>query len=250
MKVNNDHMTSSRLVVLAVFTSASCLCAIPATAQSDCDTEDLIIPDQSGLGDCSDYWNYVPHDPRYFPIKRVRVMMHVFQYSATDPRNFVPGDEHFLTQVIDKANEAFAALSPMAPNPYNSEYVLDSRIRLDFDEGDVRYYVAPVEWEEIDYALINTVGQNWVFDNPALSAEEKAGFLHFLVKGGTGECRIGGAAPQPGNFIRLGSWWCQFLGPSADDVQAQIAEAGANVRHEVAHSISAIPCILLLRWLS
>lgn len=128
----------------------SALFSNPAVAQDNCEVIGA-LPEEAGIsGDCSDYWNYVPYDPSYFPVKRVRVMMHVFQHSTATPLNFQAGDEWVLMDAVDRANQGFAGLESMNPNPYGSVHIPDARLQIVLDPAaDVRYIVDQQAWQNL-----------------------------------------------------------------------------------------------------
>lgn len=230
-----EHQTTLRLKVAALFLFI--LLGSQISAQDNCEVIGG-LPEEAGVvGDCSDYFNYVPYEPSYFPILRVRIMVHVFQNSVGNPLNFQAGDEPVLLEAVDRANQGFAALQPLSPNPYGSIHVPDSRVRVVLDPTDVRYVVDQQAWQGQPSA--GSIHSTYVTNNPDLTTEQKQNYLHFLVFGTAGNCAVGGATPYFGSWIRFGSWWCATLQPGAD-YNAGMNEIGNNMRHELGHNLGGL----------
>ncbi|MFN3875737.1 MAG: hypothetical protein ACK4L7_07490, partial [Flavobacteriales bacterium] len=237
-----SEIKSRRSSWASAFTFLLCWAFInaPISAQEDC-TILGPLPMEAGIGDCSDYWNYVPANPDYFPIKRIRVMFHVFQQSSLDPLNFVPGQEYVLEDIIDQVNAGFAALDPLTPNPYGSLHIPDSRVRIEFDPSAVYYYVDANAWARTGGYI--TEYSTYVTNNSNLTTFQKQNYLHLLitgppVSGGLPDgCSVGGATYYFGGFRGFGSWWCATLQPGAD-YNSGVNEVAANTRHELGHNLA------------
>lgn len=217
-----------------------------AQTQSYCETSLPPEPEQiGGDGNCSNYWNYVPDIPTHFPIKTVRLMMHVMHQSVTDPLNFVPGDEYVLSDIVDDLNNKMGNFQQVSPNPFGSPHYPDSRVRFSFNPAtDIHYYVDPNAWARTYQSPGGYQGvyNHTVATNPNLSPADLAGYLHILVTGissnGDGPCKIGGAVPILGGpCIGFGSWWCATIGTNAGIYTDVINSITGNFRHELGHNL-------------
>lgn len=223
--------------------------ALLAQVQTYCDTPYEPEAEQfGGDGNCSNYWNYVPDVPSHFPIKTVRLMMHVMHQSVTDPLNFVPGDEYVLTDIVNDLNLKMATFQEVSPNPFGSPHIPDSRVSFAFDPNtDIQYYVNANAWAR-------TGGYDGVYNttvavNPDLSTTQVNSYLHILVTGissnNDGPCKIGGATyasiiPQYRPWIGFGSWWCASIGSNAGVYTDAISSITGNFRHELGHNLMGL----------
>jgi|GEM_PF-1123248 len=234
--------TSAGQIIALLFLSLG-PSALIAQVPTYCDTPYEPEAEQfGGDGNCSNYLNYVPDVPSHFPIKTVRLMMHVMHQSATDPLNFVPGDEYVLTDIVNDLNANMGNFQQVSPNPFGSPHIPDSRVRFSFDPAvDIQYYVDQNAWARTYNGGYGGVYNNTVALNTNLTPAQLSGYLHILVTGissnGDGPCKIGGATIGNIAFIGFGSWWCATIGTNAGVYADAISAITGNLRHELGHNL-------------
>lgn len=93
---------------------------------------------------CSDPKNYIPDEPAFAPLMRVRVCLHIFQ-QADGTGNFTEKDYNFIYRVFNDAAGRFGGLCKMKL-PTSSAYIPDSRIRLSLDTADIFFRRDTLGW--------------------------------------------------------------------------------------------------------
>jgi hypothetical protein len=110
------------------------------------DTIPGFLKDLSSCGILNNYKLDKTNSYQYSPIYTVNVKIHVFQYSATDPRNFTTADIGDLNTIMGWVDDAYNSIAPPTiPIIPLAQEETDSRIR--FNWAPVEFIVDPIAWD-------------------------------------------------------------------------------------------------------
>lgn len=200
--------------------------------------------------ECDSSINYAPVIKEHVPIKRIRLVIHVFQKSdISNPQNFQNNttDKNILKDIINRVNTTYSDLAIMNPNPNNSPYIYDSRVRFLVDT--IFFYRDDIAWES-GYLSGSTDGWSYLYptyviNNVNLTEIQKENSLHIFVTGVNEDedpehyGAIGGyASGIPSKcFVSVKSWyyWCSVS--SGSELIGHLYEMSNNLQHELGHSL-------------
>jgi hypothetical protein len=86
-----------------------------------------------------DWENFVPSDTRFYPVARLKIVIHVLQKSDGS-NNFQDTEEHkeAILKIFFHAHSLFSNLKPLKIG--QSQYIPDSRIRLVFSKDEIYFH--------------------------------------------------------------------------------------------------------------
>lgn len=110
------------------------------------DTIPIGLKDLTSCGDLNNYKLDKTSSYQFSPVYRPNVQIHVFQYSASDPRNFTVADLGDLNTIMLWINDIFRDMQPPTrPQIPAADEETDSRIEFNF--LPVEFIVDPVAWD-------------------------------------------------------------------------------------------------------
>lgn len=151
-----------------------------ALSQIDCESEgagagsSFITKDNA---DCSLLENYKldksnpQYSYMYSPEYKVRLKIHVLQYSQNDPRNFTTSNIPDILQIVEWASDFYSYLDvPLLPVLNPSLEDKSARINFKCDASDIDFIVDPIGWdrypvtESVPYSLVSVNLNSNTFD--------------------------------------------------------------------------------------
>ncbi len=176
--------------------------------------------------------NYVPTDTRFYPVARLKIVIHVLQKSD-GTNNFQNNEEHkeAILKIVFHAHSLFANLKPLKIGKTN--YISDSRIRLDFDKEEIYFHqndryndLSCIGKQGTCGMLMQEIYRELVTKN----SQQNPNALHVFFgeeEEGKGEaCGIGCKR------------WCYIAGAYKQYVKAKnFWDSGALLAHEIGHNL-------------
>ena len=198
-------------------------------------TDEVIVENVGG--NSINYELYAPLEPKYFPVKYVNVVIHVFR--KNDGSGSFPENEEtknwLINNYLGNANFVMAHLYPMRLES-QSAYIEDSRIKykllaLYFHNDSLGWDMSPKAGANIfSWTLGNELYQKYVINNPTNAGGENAVHI-FLGENLKGKGMASGIGDKRWvihagvyEFYKEGNFWT----PSG------------GLRHELAHSLGLI----------
>lgn len=151
---------------------------------------------------CSDPYTYIPHQPQYTPIKRLRLVVHVFgKDDGSGNLQNTPEQVEFIGKIFNHVNWFYTEPELMKPASPLYKHIPDSRIRFvidtilfheDTDAWDFKKYVGRYNEKRKDTIYSDAYGNSraetlyrkFVTENAQLSIKHKDSALHiFLLEG-------------------------------------------------------------------
>lgn len=204
----------------------------------------------SSVNSNADNASYIPeqNDPNNLELKIIRVVIHVMQFSSSDPRNFDNSTDH-INHIKGLVNNVANTnlLNPIDCPVFNSggactgdPFIIDSKIRLYLDDNDIYFWQDTLGWNNTGAG--NTVGcpgaRTYVFDNYAVEPECKLNI--FLIENEL----LGWAGCGPGylgegtNFVLLNRFYTNYINNlGTPDFPNEVQEQGVTLTHKIGHNL-------------
>lgn len=203
---------------------------------------------------CSNYRDYIPYQPDYTPVKRIRLVVHSFA-KADNTGNFTGrtwAEQDFYNRMFHHMACHYQfpeKLNPIAENqPY--QYITDTKVRFVIDT--FLYHYNDSDWDfrshSIDISGKDTTFSNWgsqdwseylyrkyVTNNTALGSREKDSSLHiFLVEAKGFDNRGMAATLATKRWVYLIGAFKEFNEDSTHSIHWR---PGNLMAHEVGHAL-------------
>lgn len=180
-----------------------------------------------------DWQDFVPRDKRFFPVMRLKIIIHVFQKNDGSNNFQADNPEHLqaIMNLFIHANHTFTYLQPMKIG--NAEFIPDSRIRLIYSKEQL-YFHRNDKYNDFSclakYGSCSALGREIykeiVEKNPAMDKNA----LHVFLGEGT---ELKGEACSFGC-----KEWLLMAGAYAQYIKAKNHwDTGALLNHEIGHNL-------------
>ncbi|MCS6905880.1 MAG: hypothetical protein RML72_12690 [Bacteroidia bacterium] len=192
-----------------------------------------------GIVDCQDTQNYVPDNPLYTPLFRVRLVLHIFQ-KDDGSGNFksTPADLKFINWIIEQVNDKYRNLDTFRL-PTSSIYIRDSRVTFVVDT--ILFHRDTYAWDLYCHNRIgeqqrkcDSIYKKYVLENSMLKYRTDA--IHAFWGEGClqKDCPAKGLADGIGSgrwFCVINTYYFYQQNPPNSWIPA------GNIRHELAHML-------------